>query len=112
MAPLLTSCDAALTCGGNTLYELACVGTPAVVFHEEAHERETARSFERLGFGVSAGSGADADCNRILAALAPFDDPAVRQTQCDSGKRLVDGRGTARILDIVRGVAVDRMAAR
>lgn len=110
LAPLLSSCDAAFTCGGNTLYELACVGTPSLVLYEERHELETARAFERLGFGVCLGSGAEASAIPIRTALAAFDDPGARQAQCEIGKDLVDGAGTARILQILRNIMASRMA--
>lgn len=111
LAPLLSSCDAAFTCGGNTLYELACVGTPSLVLYEEAHEIETARAFEQLGFGCCLGSGTEAAAVPIVSALASLDDAKARQAQCEVGKRMVDGAGTARVLQILGDIMAGGMAA-
>ncbi len=100
LAGLLAQCDVGVTAGGNTLAELACVGTPALVAFEDPHERDQGQAFERMGFGRSLGQGVAVTSLEIHEALAGFDDPEVRQRHCDAGRKSVDGRGALRIIEI------------
>lgn len=100
LAELLIQCDVGITAGGNTLAELACVGTPALVAFEDPHERDQGQAFEQLGFGCCLDRGVDVTASDIQEVLAGYDDPDVRQRHCDAGKRLVDGRGAGRIIAI------------
>lgn len=101
LAPRFAACDVSFTAGGNTLYELACVGTPAIVLHEDLHEGQAGQAFQALGFGLWLGEGATACPDAIRSALEYLDNPVIRQRQSDAGKRLVDGQGAARILHIL-----------
>lgn len=100
LAGLLHRGDVGFTAGGDTLAELACVGTPALVGFEDPHEKEQGEAFERWGFGVCLGAGTSLDCAQLQEALVWFDDPTVRQRHCAAGKELVDGEGASRVLDI------------
>ncbi len=102
LASLIGSADAAITAGGNTLYELACVGTPAITLHEDPHEEEQARAFEARGFGTWVGRGADADAQQLVMALERLQHREFRRAQSAAGRRIVDGRGGARICDLIR----------
>lgn len=102
LAALCAEADVAFTAGGNTLYELACLGTPAVVLHEDPHEEEQAKAFEACGFGIWLGSGIDTASERVIAALERLGDPLRREQQCCAGRALVDGRGADRICEIVQ----------
>ena len=101
LADLLVTADVAISAGGNTLFEIACVGTPPLVLFEDAHEGENGRSFEEQGFGVCLGRGVEVPLDSIREALDRFEDPAVRRAQCEVGKRLVDGEGASRIRGIL-----------
>lgn len=100
-APLFAAGDVAFTAGGNTLYELACLGTPAIVLHEDDHEREQGLAFQERGFGVWGGAGAVVAAEALRALLDRFGDPAFRQAQSAAGRRLVDGAGARRICRIL-----------
>jgi len=104
LEPLVSASDVVFTAGGNTLYELACVGTPPIVLYEDNHEMENGIAFEKLGFGFCPGRSADVNETTVMNALNVFDDPRLRQAHADAGKRLVDGRGARRILDVVRRI--------
>ena len=101
LAELLAASDVAITAGGNTLYELACVGTPAIVLHEDAHEGEQGSAFESRGFGRAIGSGVSFEAGKLRAALMEFDNAEVREAHSLAGRAIVDGLGAARICDIV-----------
>jgi len=101
---LLGDADVALTAGGNTLAEIACLGTPGIVIHEDPHEGEAGRAFESRGFGRSLCQAAELTPTALRQALSLLDDPAERKRQALAGKTLVDGRGAGRIVDIMTGL--------
>ena len=101
LASLLSKADVAISAGGDTLFELACVGTPALVLYEESHEGERANAFQKLGFGSNLGCGARVNADRLCAALERLEDPRGRNDQSQAGKRIVDGRGAARVCRIL-----------
>lgn len=104
LADLLQRCDAGFTVGGNTLLEMASVGTPALALYEEPHEREQGRALEALGFGRCLGPATSVDRAAVAAALAMLDDPGERARQSAAGRALVDAKGALRILDILAGL--------
>lgn len=108
LAELLATADVGISAGGNTLFEMACIGTPALVLYEDEHEAEQGRAFEASGFGWCLGAGTEVSADAIRQALHRLEDPALRRAQSEAGRRLVDGHGAARIGRIVAEyVAVD-----
>lgn len=107
LASLFAAIDVAFTAGGNTLYELACVGTPAIVLHEDEHEREQGLAFQAAGFGMCLGAGTAVAPQEVAEALDRLSVPLVQQAQSDAGKRLVDGTGTWRICQILADLIAD-----
>ena len=101
LASLFAESDAAFTAGGNTLYELSCIGTPAIVLHEDEHEQEQGLAFQAQGFGMCLGAGTAIAPQELSAALDLLNDPVIRKAQSDVGKRLVDGAGAGRICQIL-----------
>ncbi len=98
---IFSKSDVVFTAGGNTLYELACMGTPAIVLYEDEHEMENGMEFERKGFGLCVGQGTEASTVEIRNALSYFDDYQIRRAHSERGRELVDGEGVNRILDII-----------
>jgi len=101
LVDLLMLSDIGFTAGGNTLYELACVGTPAVILFEDPHERKQGLAFQERGFGICLGPGTDVTKEQIWSALDVLAPPKYRHTMCDVGRSLVDGRGAERILTLI-----------
>lgn len=104
---LLLESDVAFTAGGNTLYELACIGTPAIVLYEDEHEKESGAAFEKYGFGYCLGRGVEVGKKDILNVLEKFEDTKVRYSHSFRGKEIVDGKGSHRILKSVERLARD-----
>lgn len=94
--------DVAFTCGGDSLYELACVGTPAIILYEEEHEREVGTSFEVAGFGFCGGSGAMVEKDEVLSILNRYS-KELREQHSAAGKKMVDGLGCQRVLKVLLG---------
>lgn len=96
--------DVVFTSGGNTLYELACLGTPAIVLYEDEHEKENSMAFEKHGFGFCLGKGTKVNKGEILKMLNRFNDVTIRNKHSLKGKEIVDGKGAERILEIIKGL--------
>jgi spore coat polysaccharide biosynthesis predicted glycosyltransferase SpsG len=102
LAARMAQADMALCSGGIAMFELACVGTPSIVWCQVPHEFDNARLLaERgivrcLGLGDEVAAGAAADA---LAALA--NDAAARRAMSEAGKRTVDGRGLGRVMEAI-----------
>jgi spore coat polysaccharide biosynthesis predicted glycosyltransferase SpsG len=99
---LMRRADAALTLGSDTSLELACLGTPTLLFEEAAHERRQARLLARRGCGFFVGAKRDISAARILNGLARLDDAARRGRMARAGRAMVDGRGAERLAAALR----------
>lgn len=104
IARIFAKSDIAFSAGGNVLYELACVGTPAIVLYESGHEKENALTFQRRGFGICLGQGVRQKKESIVSALRKLEDLQLRRRQSYTGKKIVDAKGSRRILDIVKNL--------
>jgi len=95
---LMENADIAVCSGGNTLFEMAFTGTPAVVICGELFEEETAKRMEAEGFGISLGFGGKVREEQIFKAVnALIGDYPLRLRMSRNGQKLVDGAGADRI---------------
>lgn len=101
LADLFARADVGFTAGGDTMFEMACVGTPAIVIYEDDHERDQGRALAETGFSICLGSGTSFVGKDMLGALDLLERPQERNKRGQAGKRQVDGQGTSRICDIV-----------
>ncbi|MEK7388074.1 MAG: hypothetical protein AAB036_00090 [Elusimicrobiota bacterium] len=97
---LMRRADAALTLGSDTSLELACVGTPTILFEEASHERRQALLLASRGCGLYAGS------RPLLPLLARLDDAALRNRMSRAGRSFVDGLGAERLARALKRLAV------
>lgn len=101
LAEVFFQSDLVFCAGGNTLYELACLGTPALVIYSATHEKDTGKSFEELGFGKCLDDIHSINASDILEAVKLMDSKSYRQIQYQNGRKIVDGLGFQRITDII-----------
>ena len=102
MGRYLIAADLAICSGGLTLFEMACVGTPAVVVCGEPFEVATASRLAKQGFGVNLGFGEDCTEGAIhRAVMELINDKAGRAAMGRRGRELVDGRGAPRSLEAI-----------
>jgi len=103
MAELLWQADLAITAGGLTMFELAAVGTPAIVICGELFEVPTAVRLERAGAVRSLGFGGKLDYGQVSVAVDQLAaDHEARRRMSARGKELVDGKGCERIVRLIR----------
>lgn len=105
MAQLMEQCDLAVTAGGTTIYELGAIGVPFVCFsYAENQELLT----EYIGKNRIAGYGGayHKEAEQTLAAIREqilelTKNTQLRRAYFEAERNLVDGRGAARIAEII-----------
>jgi spore coat polysaccharide biosynthesis predicted glycosyltransferase SpsG len=93
----MAAADLAICSAGLTIFEMACVGTPAVVLCGEPFEEQTADRLARLGYGCSLGFGRNVTAEMLTRVV--YDllcNPEHRRRMGQRGRLLVDGRGAER----------------
>lgn len=103
MSELMCSADLAISAGGITMFELACVGTPVVVVCAEPFEADTAARLEQAEVVVNLGFGGSLDYSCLpLMVDALSENPGRRERMAAAGKLLVDGRGAQRVAQLIQ----------
>ena len=101
LARVLAAADVAVVAGGLTLYEAAAIGTPAVAVPIVRSQRRTVEAFARER-AVSA-PRPDAGVAGIADAAADLlSSPDLAARMAKRARRLVDGRGTARVAAVLQ----------
>jgi hypothetical protein len=96
LAGALARAAVAVVGGGVSLYEACCLGTPAVGVSVVAAQRPTVAGLAAAGAAVDGGSARHV--SRVAgAAVALLADARRRARLSRAGRRLVDGRGPARV---------------
>ena len=104
LLPILQAVDLAVSAGGQTTYEIAATGTPAVVIWTADNQRPQVLEFERRGTLNAAGDIRDGTrvedrIARAVAALAV--DAEARRAMSRAGQACLDGQGASRTADAV-----------
>ena len=111
VAKLIFEADLAITTGGNTCFEFAALGTPALTLCTRERQNQNANYFESRGCIVNLGIGTQvADVEIGDAAAALINDRSQRETMSNAGRRTVDGKGLERIVEIVSRCTTSRQA--
>jgi spore coat polysaccharide biosynthesis predicted glycosyltransferase SpsG len=99
MRSLMETADLAVTAGGQTLYELACVGTPTVCIEVVDNQRDDIREFEKKAFLANAGRWSDPRLDSsILAKIRGLQSHDARKAASIKGRKIVDGNGAKRLV--------------
>lgn len=102
MPELMAWADVAVSAGGSTCLELAFMGLPTVVLVVAHNQRETTEGLQKAGAAVSLGWHERVDGERITDEITALcRDPDQRRELSQNGRRLVDGRGTERLLGLM-----------
>lgn len=102
LAPLMKTCDLAVSAAGTTLCELCALGIPAISFTMADNQLAFAQSFHQKEAVLYAGDlreGKDQAClTNILQSLDwLISHPEQRIEQAKRGRALIDGKGALRI---------------
>lgn len=100
LSDLMMEADLAISAGGNTLFELACLGVPAIVLCAELFEVGTADRLQKEGFGINLGFGEYVDEKDVYKAVSLLiHNTEMRVKMSGRGKSLIDGRGAKRVAE-------------
>lgn len=111
MCELMRTADIAVSAGGQTLYELAAAGTPAVAVITAANQSAGARALEASGAAIMAGPALRPDAQRVRQAVELLmADGARRRMMSRAGQQLIDGQGTHRVAKVLRTLLPQRVA--
>ena len=98
---LIRACDIAVSGGGQTTYELAATGTPAVAIRVAQNQTLNLRGLSGARTLIWAGDAADKELGgkvvRSLSELA--NSSSLRNELGTNGRNLVDGRGAIRVAE-------------
>ena len=102
MEKAMIESDIAISAGGQTLYELARVGTPAVTVAVAENQLSNIKGWKDEGFAEYAGWWEDKGLfQRIAAGIELLKLKDTRRERSLEGRGLVDGKGSRRIADII-----------
>ena len=101
VATLFLTADLAVSAGGQTLYELARAGCPAVVIQTASNQRGQSEAFAQAGCVLLAGvAGAPDLIQRVADGVQQLmADAGLRASMSACGQRLIDGQGAARVAE-------------
>lgn len=103
MAPLMAWADLAITGAGGTVYELACLGVPTIVVAIAEYQIDLAAALQREGLAIDLGWHAALDPTELARVITTIRHDASRRAELSRrGRERVDGRGAARVLDVLR----------
>lgn len=96
--------DVAVSAGGTTLYELCACGTPTISYAIADNQLDNVRQFQEDGMIDYAGDVRREDAvGHIVGLLSRYhDDKYLREVHAKKMQKFVDGKGAARIAQILQ----------
>lgn len=109
MAELMLRADIGITGGGLMALELACTGTPGLIFCEVDHQLDTAEALQAHGAATNLGLGTAIDETTIAdEVMRLLQDEAKQGAMSLAGRNLVDGKGCQRIAQAIISMLAKR----
>ncbi len=102
LVEVMRQCDIALSAGGQTTYELAACGTPAIGVCTAQNQLKNLLAWEKAGFLLFAGWENDSRFgDRVRRCLETITPQETRAHMRREGRRRIDGRGPARVAEAI-----------
>jgi UDP-2,4-diacetamido-2,4,6-trideoxy-beta-L-altropyranose hydrolase len=102
MKELMLKCDAAVTAAGQTIYEAACTGLPAIAVCVVDNQEKNLQEWVKNGFIPEELYFNDEKVlDKICALITKFKGMEVRKEFSRKGKLTIDGSGGKKIVDIL-----------
>ncbi len=99
MPELLAWSDLAVSAGGSTCWELAYMGLPAVVLVLAENQKDIAADLDRAGVVISLKQHTEVALEHLAGTIFRLiEDHELRQKMSRQGRELVDGQGSARVV--------------
>lgn len=100
MKNIMLESDIAISAGGQTLYELARTGVPAIAIAVADNQLNNIKGWQKAGFIEYAGWWEDGGIlDNILQKMQLFRNPGSRDEKIKIGRKMADGRGAIRIAE-------------
>lgn len=100
VAQVMFESSLAVTAGGDMMYELVTVGTPAIVLPPSGRQIRTSRSFQEQGLVHSLGLHTEVPDSAIIeAVMGLWKDFDRRKRVSEQGRKLMDGSGASRVAE-------------
>lgn len=106
LSRLFFESDLAICAGGNTLHELAVIGTPAIVVPSMPHEVKNGEAYQRKGFSLCGNNSFLFEKAELKELYETIKEEIVRRKMSYRGKMIADGKGFRRIYDIVSQIMI------
>jgi len=107
MRNIMLASDIVISAAGQTLYELARVGVPAIAVAVADNQMNNVKGWQEAGFIEYAGWWEDGMLlDNVGSALKKLEDSDRRKKMFLTGRSLVDGKGSNRIVDYLVGMDV------
>lgn len=105
MAELMQWADVAVTAGGQSLYEMAAAGLPAVAIQVAKNQRRNIDGFQKVGTIRFAGTAGDRDLlEKVASMVAALKwNPGARKQMAERGQKIVDGLAVAELIKAIIG---------
>lgn len=100
---IMVESDLVFCAGGNTLHEVACLGTPAVILPSAMHEVNNGTWFMKNGFGFMVNLENEL-YGEILQGVKLLENQSIRRNMSIMGKKISDGLGRCRVASILRNI--------
>lgn len=102
LAELMSRADIAIGAGGVTTWERMCLGVPTVAVSLAENQRSANEALAADGLVTYLGQAGDVSAEAMADAVSALAaDPSRRVSQSDRARAIVDGRGAARVADLL-----------
>ena len=102
MLDLYLESDIAISAGGSSCYELSYFGIPNIIITIASNQLNIAKELDKENVSINLGGKEEFSSNIFKEnILKLIDDNSLRKKMVENGKRLVDGNGKKRIVDVM-----------
>jgi len=99
---IFNKADLVISGGGTTLFELANQGIPTLCIPTSKHQIPYIKKFEKKGFGINLGYWKNFNFEQLNKKINQIlDDILQRKMMNKNGKKIFDGKGLARTVNII-----------
>jgi UDP-2,4-diacetamido-2,4,6-trideoxy-beta-L-altropyranose hydrolase len=106
MAALMREADMAFSAAGSTCWELAHMGVPMIVTVLASNQEAIANGLADRGAAINLGWHNELSRDRICESVKHLAaDRERRRAMSESGRKLVDGRGAERVVEVLQSLS-------
>ena len=106
MPELMAWADIAISAAGSTCWEMAFMGLPAITLVIADNQERIARCLSERGAALPLGRADASTSMRVAECLKQLiANPLERTTLSHAGRRLIDGRGASRVVELLSEAA-------